>query len=98
MKHRAYDAHMDLKTYTSERGRQTSLANAIGAQSQLVWQWSNGVRPVPDDRCAAIEKATEGQVTCEEMRPDLPWHRIADRSWRWHPKGRPALDVTKAAA
>ena len=88
---------MDLKTYVDqERGRQTSLANAIQAQPQLVWQWAN-VRQVPEDRCAAIERATDGAVTVEELRPDLTWVRVADKAWPHH-KGRPLLDVAKASA
>lgn len=34
--------------------------------------------------------------TCEELRPDV-WHRVPDKSWPWHPKGRPLVDVTRAA-
>jgi DNA-binding transcriptional regulator YdaS (Cro superfamily) len=56
-----------------ERGRQSSLARAIGADSQLVWQWARGMRQVPADRCPAIERATGGEVRCEELRPDVEW-------------------------
>jgi DNA-binding transcriptional regulator YdaS (Cro superfamily) len=56
-----------------ERGRQSSLARAVGVDSQLVWQWARGVRQVPADRCPAIERATEGAVRCEELRPDVEW-------------------------
>lgn len=90
---------MELKTWVDDqRGRQTTLAVEIDAQPQLVWQWANGVRQVPAERCHEIERATEGAVTCEELRPDLEWARIADKSWPWHERGRPVLDVTKAAA
>lgn len=88
---------MDLKTYVGkERGRQTALAVAVKAQPQLVWQWANN-RPVPADRCADIERASDGDVTCEELRPDLTWVRVPDKHWPWHRKGRPLLDVTAAA-
>jgi DNA-binding transcriptional regulator YdaS (Cro superfamily) len=83
---------MDLKTYVSERGRQTWLANQIEAQPQLVWQWANGVKPVPADRCPGIERASDGAVTCEEMRSDVRWARIPDSTWP-HAKGRPTIDV-----
>lgn len=88
---------MDLKTYVSERGRQTWLASQVEAQPQLVWQWANGVKPVPADRCPPIEVASEGAVTCEELRADVRWHRIADPDWKWHPQGRPLIDVATAA-
>lgn len=65
---------MNLSQYVEHgRGRQTELARLIGAQPQLVWQWSRGVRPVPIARCAAIERATGGLVTRRELRPD-DWH------------------------
>lgn len=51
------------------------LARDIGAQSALISQWRNGVRPVPIERCVAIERATDGQVTRRDLRPD-DWHMI----------------------
>ena len=85
---------MDLKTYVSaEHGAQTRLAKQINAQPQLVWQWANGVKPVPADRCASIERASGGQVPCEVMRPDLIWVRVPDAEWVWHTEGRPLLDL-----
>jgi DNA-binding transcriptional regulator YdaS (Cro superfamily) len=90
---------MDLRTYLAARGSQTRLAAAIDAQPQLVWQWAqaDGRRQVPAERCADIERATNGAVPCESLRPDLQWHRAADAAWPWHPKGRPLLEVVKQA-
>jgi DNA-binding transcriptional regulator YdaS (Cro superfamily) len=90
---------MDLLTYLAERGSQTRLAEAIEAQPQLVWQWAqpDGRRRVPVERCPAIERATAGAVTCEELRPDACWHRVADPAWPWHPQGRPLIDVARRA-
>ncbi len=39
----------------------------------LISQWKTGVRRVPAERCPAIEQATDGAVTCEELRPDVLW-------------------------
>lgn len=89
---------MDLKTYLAERGAQTRLAERIGAQPQLVWQWANGVKPVPADRCASVERESAGVVICEVLRPDLRWYRVADAEWPWHPDGRPLLEVAVAKA
>jgi len=66
---------MKLKDYVAERGVTASLARQIGAQPQLMWQWASGVRPVPIERCVAIERATEGAVTRRDLRPD-DWHEI----------------------
>jgi DNA-binding transcriptional regulator YdaS (Cro superfamily) len=85
---------MDLQTYLANRGAQTRLALAIDAQPQLVWAWAqpDGRRQVPADRCPSIERASAGAVTCEEMRPDVRWHRVPDADWP-HPQGRPLIDV-----
>lgn len=87
---------MRLPEYLSDRGSQTLLAKALQCPSQLVWQWVRGVRPIPLDRCPAIERETGGAVTCEEQRPDVRWVRIHDPEWRWHVEGRPLLDVSAA--
>ena len=50
------------------------------------------------DACPAIERATGGAVTCEELRPDVEWIRFEDPDWAWHPAGRPLIDVTSKAA
>lgn len=52
-------------------GSQTALAEAIGVSQGLVWQWCNGRLRVPAERCAGIERATEGKVTRQMLRPDL---------------------------
>jgi DNA-binding transcriptional regulator YdaS (Cro superfamily) len=72
-------------------GGQTALARRSGARQQEIWNWSAG-RPVPRDRCPAIERATDAQVTVEELCPDVTWARIPDPTWP-HPEGRPCIDV-----
>lgn len=66
---------MKLNDYLDKHGAKTKLATEIGAQVQLVWQWSSGVRPVPIERCYAIEQATNGAVTRRDLRPD-DWQKI----------------------
>jgi DNA-binding transcriptional regulator YdaS (Cro superfamily) len=90
---------MELNPYLSEEhGRGARLAAALNVSTVLVSQWKNG-KQIPDDRCQPIEYETGGQVTCEEMRPDLPWLRIKDPAWP-NPAGRPLLDhaTTQSAA
>jgi len=68
---------MNLYDYTSrERGDQAILAKVLGIPQQLLNQWSKGHRRVPAERCPAIERATGGAVTCEELRPDVDWQFI----------------------
>lgn len=50
-------------------GGLSSLANALEATPQVVWNWRK--RGVPPERCALIETATNGQVTRHDLRPDI---------------------------
>lgn len=80
-----------IELAVSIAGSQTELAHAAGALQQEVWHWLNG-RPIPDHRCPAIERATAGQVTVEQLREDVRWARVPDPAWP-HPSGRPTIDV-----
>jgi len=64
---------MDLKSYLSEKGAASRLAIAIGVAPALVSQWRTGFRSVPAERCPLIERATQGAVRCEDLRPDVDW-------------------------
>lgn len=67
---------MNLTQYlVQERGRQASLARAIGAHAPDISRWADGTRPIPIIHAAAIESATGGLVTRQEMFPD-DWARI----------------------
>lgn len=52
-------------------GSQSELARRIGGKVRTghIHYWLRN--KVPADRCAAIEKATGGQVTCEMLRPEV---------------------------
>lgn len=52
-------------------GGGTALAKALGLTAPCVYQWLNGTRPVPAERCRAIEAACGGKVTRYELRPDV---------------------------
>ncbi len=65
---------MNLHDYVAQLGSQAKLARTLGVPAVLISQWANQKRPVPLDRCVQIEQATEGQVTCEELRPDKAWY------------------------
>jgi DNA-binding transcriptional regulator YdaS (Cro superfamily) len=63
-----------LKIAVDAAGGQAALAAAIGVKQQHVWNWLNreGAR-VPAEHCPAIERATQGAVRCEDLRPDVAW-------------------------
>ena len=88
---------MKLNDYLDKHGAKTKLAIEIGAQVQLVWQWASGVRPVPIDRCYAIEQATNGAVTRRDLRPD-DWQKIwpelaAAQPHQAHPATQPVAQA-----
>lgn len=60
-------------------GGQAELARILRITPAAVSQWCNGVRPVPAERCPAIERATAGAVRCEDLRPDIPWAVLRER-------------------
>lgn len=53
-------------------GSQKSLAEAVGVSPKTVWAWVSR-KTVPAEHCPAIEKATNGAVRCEDLRPDVDW-------------------------
>lgn len=52
-------------------GGQAHLATMVDVTQGFVSQLVTGVRPVPPALCQHIEKATRGEVTCEQLRPDV---------------------------
>lgn len=52
-------------------GSQAALAQKVGVSKAFVNQWCNNNRPVPPERCRAIEEATAGAVTRYDLRPDI---------------------------
>jgi DNA-binding transcriptional regulator YdaS (Cro superfamily) len=96
---------MTLDEYLSRPGQITARAfcDLIGVKNEAqLRQWRYGYednngrprRPEPH-YCAAIERASAGAVTCEELRDDVKWSRVRDAKWP-HPKGRPVVEVVAA--
>lgn len=54
-------------------GGQAALADGIKVSRQVLNNWVRGRVRVPAEHCPAIERATGGQVRCEELRPDVAW-------------------------
>ncbi len=45
------------------------LAKLVGVSAPTVHEWTTDKRQVPARRCKAIELATSGQVTVQQLRP-----------------------------
>ena len=78
---------MKLSEYLDAHGRAILLAQAVGVTPATISNWNSRKHPVPAELAAAIERATEGQVTRQELFPDT-WARI------W-PELAPAADDRK---
>lgn len=69
-------------------GSQAALARLLGVTKAAVNQWKGATRQVPAEHCPAIEQATNGQVRCEQLRPDIAWAVLrAKASVKSMPKG-----------
>ncbi|AFU18670.1 MULTISPECIES: transcriptional regulator [Actinobacillus] len=52
-------------------GGQAELAKHFGISMRAVSKW--GSNRVPAEHCPEIERLTNGEVTCEQLRPDVNW-------------------------
>ena len=68
----AIDKAIDLLGGVSSAARALQVNNY-----QTVQQWR--LSSVPAERCPDIEAATNGVVTCEELRPDVNWAVLRKR-------------------
>ena len=56
-------------------GGPSATARAVGVSAQLVCFWRDGKRGLPVEKCAAVEAATRGMVTRQDLRP-ADWQAI----------------------
>ena len=67
---------MELKTWVeAERGRALKLAKDIDVPPSFVSKMVAGSKSVPIERCVPIERATGGEVSRRDLRPD-DWRDI----------------------
>jgi DNA-binding transcriptional regulator YdaS (Cro superfamily) len=64
---------MKLNDYLQNVETASALARKIGVTPGFVSQWICSRREIPVSRCIQIEAVTNGQVRCEDMRPDIQW-------------------------
>ena len=58
---------MEIKEIIKLAGGPSTVAKLFGITSQAVSQWDR----VPADRAIAIERHLGGEITAEQMRPDI---------------------------
>lgn len=65
---------------TAKRGRSLAIAQALGVTPPVVSDWVTGKKQIPSQHCKAIQALSEGEVTCQDMRPDdwqMWWPELA---------------------
>ncbi len=62
-----------IQSAAAKLGSQARLARALNVSPAMVHQWLRGIRPIAAEHCPAIERATQGAVRCEDLRPDVDW-------------------------
>lgn len=71
---------MKLKNYLKTTADIKELANRIGVSKNVVYQWTNNIRPVPLTRCKSVVIATNYNVSYADLRPD-DWYLIWDKKF-----------------
>jgi DNA-binding transcriptional regulator YdaS (Cro superfamily) len=61
-----------LQRAIGKAGSQSALARSIDCAPQVINNWLRR-NNVPAEHCPEIEKATNGAVRCEDLRPDVDW-------------------------
>ena len=59
-------------------GSQVALAAMLGTSKQNISSWIRNSR-IPAEYCPDIERITNGQVSCEELRPDINWSVLRNK-------------------
>jgi len=59
------------------RGGMSKIAKHFGITDWAVSKWQD--IGVPAERCPDIELLTNGQVRCEELRPDVNWSILRNK-------------------
>jgi DNA-binding transcriptional regulator YdaS (Cro superfamily) len=67
---------MNFKDWVNgQRGRSLAIAQALGVTPPVVSDWVTGKKGVPLERCVQIERATNGEVRRQDLRP-VDWQEI----------------------
>lgn len=69
---------MNLHEYIQEKSSVKAISEKTGISINFLYQVKTGMRKLPFQSCLLIETATNGEVTCEELRPDIDWKKWSD--------------------
>ena len=92
----ANNLRMNFKDWVNgQRGRSLAIAQALGVTPPVVSDWVTGKKGVPLERCVQIERATNGEVRRQDLRP-VDWQDIWPELAQAH--ANPAQAATETVA
>ena len=69
---------MQLSEYAKYQKRfGVRLARHLDMDPTNVYLWLSGKRKPPLKRCGEISQFCNGEVTCQELRPDIDWNAFS---------------------
>ena len=73
---------MTLRQYLQslDAAAKRALASELGVTVVYLHQLCSGFRQPSPDLAIRIESASGGQVRCETLRPDVPWHVVRGKA------------------
>lgn len=84
---------MNLTDYLEKSNlTQAALGELLGVSQGAVGQWRLEGRRVPAEHCPAIERISNREVTCEELRPDVDWKYLRSAASKSSKKRRSPTD------
>ena len=61
-----------IADYLASKGiSQSEFARRVGVSPGLVWQWINNQTGITAEKAVAIERATDGELPRDRLRPDV---------------------------
>lgn len=60
-------------------GGQKKLGEQLGVAQSCVWKWLHNQTSINLAKAIEIEDKTNGQVRCEELRPDINWSVLRNK-------------------
>jgi DNA-binding transcriptional regulator YdaS (Cro superfamily) len=55
---------------------QKEFGKRVGTSQSMVSQWLTGRRPIGAERAVAIERRTKGEISCEDLLPNVFRRRL----------------------
>ncbi|RKS87300.1 YdaS antitoxin of YdaST toxin-antitoxin system [Orbus hercynius] len=68
-----------LQEAIKRTGSQRAFAKICGVSQPAVSNWLKGKSKIGEDKAMLVEIALDGEITCEELRPDVNWSVLRNK-------------------